>query len=194
MAIMRYKLALPDSKVGKHRGVMISNFETLNNDADPIDYLRRPPIKVTLLKGNRKSWADCLVAAKDSWFRDMENELIKNWRLTEVEFHRRSPRLGFRTDGTGVENLYIADDASVVLAFEVYREDNLPPYVYIVDHQWQLFGPKDRSTYLTHHVEKTLDGKVLQRIEFDISTNPEDRTPKFYAEHPEKYITITEIC
>lgn len=27
MAIMRYKLALPDSKVGKHRGIMISNFE-----------------------------------------------------------------------------------------------------------------------------------------------------------------------
>lgn len=196
MGIICYKLALPNKAFRRVRGFMISNVDTLEWGNAP-ECLSRPPIEVVLLNSNRKNLVDCLVGANGSWIGDMKEQVIidgiAGWRLTEVEFRRRSPRLVFRTDGTGGEKLYIADDVSVTLAFKVHRDKGQSPRIYTVYHDWELYGKSGQITYLTSKVEESIDGRVLKRIEFDC-LDFRSRSPEFYATHPEEYITITELC
>ena len=196
MGIICYKLALPNKAFRRTRGFMISNVDTLEWDKTS-ECLSRPPIEVILLNSNRKNLVDCLVGADNSWIGDMKDQVIVDGiaggRLTEVEFRRRSPKLVFRTDGTGGENLYIADDVCATLAFKVHRDKGLLPYVYTVYHDWELYDKNGRKTYLTSRVDESISDKVLRRIEFDC-LDFRSRSPEFYATHPEEHITITELC
>ena len=166
-----------------------------------------PPIKMTVLEckitnGDYVTYkdkdidiADCLCGEPDTWIADMVPRVLggefPDWRLCAVDFSRYHTRLRFYSESTGSEDLYISKEAYVVLQFEVYRGEGLPPYVYTMYH-----SGVDDCGFITAELVEELDGKPMRLFEFGVEIMyTSDSDKGWRSNHPirKEHIIVTEL-
>ena len=193
MSILRYRLDYPATGV---RGLLITNYSSLDwrhdNTPDSVD----PPIEITVVKNAHSDLASCLVGDSGTWIADAKERVLKGgyplWQLSEVEFHRKGTRLGFRC-GAGsrrdFENLYISDWADLILKFTIKSAsvEVLSEYTMYHDHL------TDRG-YVSYAIEeRAAGGSAPNRLyEFGMEMTCEG---KFcLREEESEYLIVTELC
>lgn len=215
MNALRYRLDLP---ADEPQGFTISNYdgsEYLQRTLKSLKTHRHvlpleggvdfPPIKMTVLECKtmggdhdvyeNRNIADCLYGEPDTWIADIAPRVLRgefpDWRLCAVDFSRYGTRLRFYNEGTGAENLYISKEAYVILRFEVYRDEDLPPYVYTMYH-----NKVDSYGHITAELVEELDGRPMRLFEFGVETMySSDSDKDWRSSHPtrKEHIIVTEF-